>query len=196
MVIGTGIILALFFCLPGIYSLVTGPPFKPTTERKISVALSLGQIGPGRIVYDLGCGDGRLLRAAAAHGACAIGYELSLPTYLLAKIRCAFHPRTRVRFGNFWKQAYDDADVIFCFLVPSVMQRFHDEIWLRLQPGCRVLSNAFPIPGLQHVTTENGVYLYEKTRISLHISPQSSASRTARHAPLPQKRALPAVPGL
>lgn len=50
-------------------------PFNPTSEKAIAAALEMAAVVPGDVVHDIGCGDGRLLVAAAQRGATAVGVE-------------------------------------------------------------------------------------------------------------------------
>lgn len=59
----------------------------PMASGDAELAAKFADITAGDIVYDLGCGDGRFVEAAAAQGARAIGYEVSIVPYILAKIR-------------------------------------------------------------------------------------------------------------
>ncbi|MDO8622525.1 MAG: hypothetical protein Q7R80_04815, partial [bacterium] len=69
------------------YAGVSGAPWVPTWRRDVDRFLALAQLRPGERFYDLGCGDGRLVRAAANTGTIATGFECSLLPYLLAKLR-------------------------------------------------------------------------------------------------------------
>ncbi len=51
-------------------------PFYPTPDSVINRLMDLTAVGPTDTLYDLGCGDGRVLVAAARRGARAVGYEL------------------------------------------------------------------------------------------------------------------------
>jgi len=124
--------------------------------------LALADIRSGEHVYDLGCGDGRLVRAAAACGAQAVGIEFSLPTFLLAWFLSRKHPNARIRFGNFWRFDYRDANVVFCFLLTDTMKEFERVIWPALPPGCRVVSHAFRLPTIPLTRSQGGAHLYVK----------------------------------
>ncbi|MDB4977868.1 MAG: hypothetical protein JWM56_54 [Candidatus Peribacteria bacterium] len=151
---------ALF--VPGLYAMITGAPFVPTSGRTMRTMLGLAAIQPGEHVYDLGCGDGRLLLRAAGKGAKAVGYELSVPTYALARLRCVFRRNIRVRFADFWSQSYGDADVIFCYLLTDSMRHFETRIWPGLPAGCRVVSHAFSMKNVPYAQKKDGVLLYVK----------------------------------
>lgn len=151
------------FSLPGLWLIFRrSPPFVPTPKKTMDTMLRLAKLKKGEIVYDLGCGDGRLLIEAAAKGATAIGYEFSYPTYLLAWFRTRNMGNATARFGNFWRHSYDDADVIFCYLLTHTMKDFEEKIWPTLKKGCRVVSHCFKMPGVVPAEASEGVHLYVK----------------------------------
>jgi SAM-dependent methyltransferase len=154
--------LAALLVIPGMYATWTGAPFVPTSKRVMNKMIDLAHIKPGDVVYDLGCGDGRFVFAAKKLGAKATGFEYSIPTYLLAKLRALFHPGARIRFANFWLVNISDADVVFCYLLTDSMQVFARKIWPQLKPGCRVVSHSFRMKGIQPAKDEGGVVLYVK----------------------------------
>jgi len=123
--------------------------------------LKLADLSDADVVYDLGCGDGRLVFSASKLAGKAKGYDLSIPLVLYGKLISLFYPRAEIRFGNIWKQNYDDATVIFCYLMPNAMTQFHKEVWPKLKKGTRVISNAFPIHELKPKQKEDKVYLYQ-----------------------------------
>ncbi|MEW6237298.1 MAG: methionine biosynthesis protein MetW, partial [Candidatus Omnitrophota bacterium] len=128
-----------------------------TDAKTVERMIVLADIQPGELAVDLGCGDGRLLQAAAKAGADTMGYELSLILYLLARWR-----GVNVRYRNLWKADVSQADVVFCYLVPRAAARFEREIWPRLKPSCRIVVNAFPLPNLKPIAADGTVYRYDK----------------------------------
>lgn len=157
--------IMLILTLPGIYAMFRGAPFVPTTKDKVKKMIKLADINSNSIVYDLGSGDGRFIFAAAKAGAKkSVGYELSMPIYLLAKFRSFFNPKTHFRFRDFWFEAdkLADADVVFCFLMVKSMAKFETQIWPHLKPGSKVISNLFRMPGQTPILDENGIRVYQK----------------------------------
>jgi len=157
-----GILAVLLLIIPGAIAMKIGAPYVPTPKRIVDRMFTLAKIRPGEKVVDLGCGDGKLVFKANALGALAEGWELSVPTYAVAKLRSLFHPRSRIRFGNFWHRSFPDADVVFCYLLPQTMQTFKNKIWPTLKPGCRVVSHAFKMEGIEPVAEDRGAILYVK----------------------------------
>lgn len=138
------------------------PPFVPTSGKDVRTMVELAGIRQGDRVSDLGCGDGRIVRAAATKGAEATGYELSVPTYLFAKLLSLRTPNARIRFGDFWKTDFSDQDVLFCFLLKKPMRRFQEAVWPTLKPGSRVVSYMFRMPDVPVAKQEGLVFLYVK----------------------------------
>jgi SAM-dependent methyltransferase len=123
--------------------------------------LKLAKLTDSDVVYDLGCGDGRLVFSASKLSGKACGFDLSIPLVLYGKFISLFYPKSHILFGNIWKQNYDDATVIFCYLLPNAMKQFHKEVWPKLKKGTRVISNAFEIHNLKPLKKEGKVYLYQ-----------------------------------
>ncbi len=150
-------------CLPVIRLVMQGaPPFVPTSKKTADHMIELAVIKRGDTVYDLGCGDGRLLIAAAEKGAVAVGYELSVPTLLLAKWKARRYKTVEVRYGDFWQKDFSDADVIVCYLLIQKMKLFKEVIWPQLKPGTRVVSHSFKIPGIKPTQVKGDAVLYVK----------------------------------
>ncbi len=148
----------LLLTLPSLYGLLFGSPYLPTDHPTVRRMIALAEIHPGDVVVDLGCGDGRLLREASTLSARAIGYEISVYLFILAKI----YGKAEIHFKNFWTADLQNADVIFCYLGKKAMTRFEKEIWSQLKPGCRVVAQAFPLPNLTPTATDGHVFRYDK----------------------------------
>jgi SAM-dependent methyltransferase len=148
--------------IPGLYAMLRGAPYLPTLMKTLKEMIKTAGIKEGDIIHDLGCGDGRLLFAASKEGATAIGYELSIPVYIWAKIKSFFYPRVTVKYRDFWTQDYKEADVIFCFLLVQTMEKLEKDVWPTLKPGCKVISNSFRLPNIKPAFEKNGVRMYIK----------------------------------
>jgi SAM-dependent methyltransferase len=125
-----------------------GSPFLPSTWFVTRKMVEFAGIRRGERVYDLGCGDGRLLiEAARRYEADAIGIEASIPVYLLARlrIRLARAPVILI-YGDLFEFDFSDADVVFCYLMPNQMKKLQNRLE-RLKKGCRIISHKFEIPG-------------------------------------------------
>ncbi len=125
-----------------------GALYVSTSHRRIQAALDALPLQSGQVLMDLGCGDGRALRAAKKRCALrAIGYEINPLAYCRAKLFCAARG-IEVRYGNFWNEAIQTADIVFCYLFPDVMAALEAKIKEEAKPGALVVSFNFPLPGL------------------------------------------------
>lgn len=144
------------------FVVVFGAPYLPTKKVQISVALNLLNLKPGQSFIELGCGDGRVLKAAANKGLLVTGYELNPILVLIAKI-VNFSNRKQVTiiWGNYWHKDWPEADGIYCFLLDKYMTRLDERITRDCTKPVRLASYAFQIPGKKYVKTSQGVFLYE-----------------------------------
>ncbi|MDL1955718.1 MAG: class I SAM-dependent methyltransferase [Candidatus Desulfofervidus auxilii] len=131
-----------------VISITQGALFTRTSFAKIKRILEYINLKPGQIVYDIGCGDGRFLRAVVKkYKVKAIGYEINPWAYFLAKIYCLAYPEIKIYFANFWRKNLSDADLVFCYLFPDVMKKLRKKLEVELKPDTWVVSCNFPIPG-------------------------------------------------
>lgn len=134
--------------IPTIMAMINGAPFVPTPIERVKHMLKLAKIKPGDRVYDIGCGDGRIVYLAAnEHGAKATGFELSPLVYLLARARKFFwKSKADIKFRNFKSENISDADIVFCYLLPDCLKSIKDSLLSQLKPGAKIVSYAFEVP--------------------------------------------------
>ncbi len=126
---------------------VSGAPWVPVRAFDVEQLLDDAKVTKGTAYLELGCGDGRLVRAAAARGAKAVGYELNPLLLVVAWIRCLGLPNAKVRFGDLWKINLSKADVVMAFLVPRTMPRLGAKAANEMKSGAVLVSYIFEIPG-------------------------------------------------
>lgn len=148
--------VTLFFAVTGI----SGAPWVPARAYDIEQLLDSVKLKKSEVFYELGCGDGRLVKAAAVRGAHAVGYELNPLLWLIAKVRCAGVPGATVRLANLWKIDLSSADVVMAFLVPRTMPRLDKKAAHELPPKARLVSYVFPIVGKKPVAKHSSWYIY------------------------------------
>ena len=69
------------------FVILFGAPFLPTMKKQVKPAMDLMNLKPGQKMLELGCGDGRLLIAAAEEGLIATGIELNPLLVIICRIR-------------------------------------------------------------------------------------------------------------
>lgn len=140
-----------------------GAPYLPTLHRQAGQALDLLDLQPGQTLLELGCGDGRIMRAAAQRGWQVVGYELNPLLALIAwLVTWRYRRQVKVVWGNYWRQAWPPADGIFVFLLDKYMARLNNKI-IQQQTGHRVklVSYAFRIPGRKPTKVSGPLFRYD-----------------------------------
>jgi SAM-dependent methyltransferase len=144
------------------FVLLFGAPYFPSLKPHVKAALELLDLKPGQVVYDLGCGDGRFLRAAARAGFKAVGYELNPFMFLFTWITTRkYGRRIKVRFGNFWRADISKADAVFVFLLDKYMPKLDAKLKQEGKAGLKLASHTFKVPRKKPAAVKYGVYLYK-----------------------------------
>ncbi len=123
--------------------------FIPSPPAVIDAMLTLAHVTKDDVVYDLGCGDGRIVIAAARqYGARGVGIDIDPERIREANANAAAAGVTdRVTFilGDIFSDdvKIDKATVVTLFLLPSLNERLRPKLWRELAPGVRVVSNSF-----------------------------------------------------
>lgn len=147
------LIIVLVILATFIYAGFRGAPWVPTKNSDVERFLRLAELKPGAVVYDLGCGDGRIVRAAANVGAQATGFEVSILPYLMARVRLMRSP-ARVRFRDFWHTDLRDADAVYFFLMPTIVEKMKTKLERELKSGTKVIAYVWPIDGWEPMTVD------------------------------------------
>jgi hypothetical protein len=143
-----------------------GAPYVPTLRRSVKHALDVLDLKKGDLLVDLGSGDGVVLKAAAARGWRALGYEINPLLCIVARLRCLPHKGlVKVRWRDFWlAELPEDTKAIFVFLAGPHMThlaRKLDQVMQNRSEPLKVMSYGFAIPGYLPKKMSNGLFLYE-----------------------------------
>ncbi|KKW11282.1 MAG: hypothetical protein UY49_C0005G0012 [Microgenomates group bacterium GW2011_GWC1_49_7] len=145
------IIFLLYMCI----AFVSGAPFVPTKRSSAEAMIRLANLKKGTKVYDLGSGNGKLLRLAQAKGARAVGFEINPLLVMLSNLRGA-----RTRWKNFWNADISDADVVLVYLLPTHMERLKRKLKKEVKKGTLVVSNSFIFPGWKILRQDSVNHIY------------------------------------
>jgi len=138
----------------------------PTPMSMVHEMLTMAKVGPDDLVYDLGCGDGRIIvTAARRYGARAVGIELDPLRFLWCQMLITvlgLRGRVRIVYSDFFKQDLNAASVVTCYLLTVTNKKLEGKFKSELKPDTRVVSNYFIFPSLQLVNEdkEEKLYLY------------------------------------
>lgn len=132
----------------------TPPPAKtpdviyvPTPQDVVDSMLKLAQVKPGEMVYDLGCGDGRIvITAARDFGARGIGVDIDPQRIAESQANAkaaGVSDRVQFKMADLFEMDFADANVVTLYLLPSLNVRLRPRILDELKPGTRIVSHSF-----------------------------------------------------
>src|SRR5579875_164913 len=143
-------------------------------ERAVDKIIDMANLKPGETLYDLGCGDGRILIAAAQrYKIKAVGIEISehMAKTAVEKVKKAgLQSQVTVIHGNFMKTDLSPANVVTLYLATAANDTLRPNLERYLRPNTRVVSYDYPIPGWKAIDTAETeghhgdthvIYLYE-----------------------------------
>lgn len=122
-------------------------PYVPTDEKIVHAMLDLAEVSSQDVLYDLGCGDGRIVVAAAlernTHG---VGIDID-PMRITEAIEYAGHTGVEhmVHFyeGDLLEVDFSQATVVTLYLLDLVNVQLRPRLLDELRPGTRIVSHAF-----------------------------------------------------
>lgn len=149
-------------------------PTVGSPERAIDKMLEMASPKPGETLYDLGCGDGRILIAAAErYKVKGVGIEISSRLAETAAENVKRHRlqgEVKIIHGNFMQTDLSPANVVTLYLATTANDTLRPNLEHYLRPNTRVVSYDYPIPGWKPVETSeteghqgavHTIYLYE-----------------------------------
>jgi predicted RNA methylase len=147
-------------------------PYVGTPLRVMDRMLELANIKPGDTVFDLGCGDGRIVVAAALrYKAKAVGVEISpkLASQATSAInKAGLNGRARIIQGDVLEADLTGADVVTIYLGTSLNAQLRPRLEKYLRAGARVVSHDYAVPGWKPTKIERTegkqghvIYVYE-----------------------------------
>lgn len=126
-------------------------PYVSTPPDVVRRMLALGRVGRGDTVYDLGCGDGRIvIEAARRHGARGVGIDLNPERIREAREnarRAGVQQRVRFEQADLFATDFSPATVVMLYLLFEVNLKLMPQLWRQLRPGSRVVSHDFHMGG-------------------------------------------------
>lgn len=182
-----GFLLTVLLSATLVFAQKAGPsrepdvPFIPTTETAVKAMLDLADVKSSDIVYDLGCGDGRIVIAAAKrYGARGVGIDIDPALIREAKKnarQAGVESRVEFREQDLFLANFREATVVTLFLLPAINQRLRPQLEA-LKPGTRIVSNTFEIAGWKPVREvvvkddPDDDYYFGSRRLLLWIVPE------------------------
>ena len=128
----------------------------PTPLDAVVEMLAIVSPREDQVLYDLGCGDGRVLVAAtSAYNCRSVGIELNPDSLEKAKVNTiSFRNKIRLYLGNILDYSYPEADIVTMYLYPDLMRK----VLPKLKSGTKVISYLHEIPGGTKVQVREHIF--------------------------------------
>ncbi len=127
--------------------------FVPTPADVVAKMLEVAELKKDDLLYDLGCGDGRIVVAAASKVGChAVGYDISPRKVRQSREnvkRNGVEKLVRIERQDIFKLDLRQATVITLYLLPEMNDRLVPQLQ-KLKDGSRIVAHDFAIEGFQH----------------------------------------------
>jgi len=121
--------------------------FVPTPEEVVDAMLKVANVTSRDVVYDLGCGDGRIvITAAKKYGARGVGIDIDPQRIAEATANAqkeGVTNRVTFRQADLFTSDIGEATVVTLYLLPSLNLKLLPKLMKELKPGTRVVSHAF-----------------------------------------------------
>lgn len=133
--------------------LVLDVPYVPTHEKVVELMLDVADVRADDVLYDLGCGDGRIVVAAAMErGARGVGVDLD-PARIADAIEYAMDSRVENKVQFIESDLRDvnvtEATVVTLYLLDHMNEELIPKLLSQLKPGARIVSHAFDMGAWQ-----------------------------------------------
>lgn len=119
----------------------------PTSPEIVQAMLRLARVEAGDVVYDPGCGDGRIVIAAARDfGARGVGIDLDAERIAGARRLAAeagVSEQARFIAADMFSVRFDEATVVTLYLFPAVLVELREKLMRELRRGARIVSHSF-----------------------------------------------------
>ena len=147
-------------------------PYVPSSPDVVRKMLEMAEVGPEDTLYDLGCGDGRILFAAVQefNAKKAVGFDLTkshVDNINRRVVELHLEGRIQAINANFFLADLSPATVVTLYLTTSGNEKLKPKLESESRPGTRVVSHDFPMKGWiplgeePHVFNTHNIYLYK-----------------------------------
>jgi SAM-dependent methyltransferase len=124
-------------------------PYSPTPPDVVERMLKFAGVGPEDMVYDLGCGDGRIvIEAASKFGARGVGIDIDAALIARAQAgakQAGVESRVTFRVQDAMTIDVSDATVVTLYLLAASNVKLRPILAKTLRPGARIVAHNYPI---------------------------------------------------
>ena len=157
--------------------------FVPTPMAAVERMIAMADIKTGELVYDLGCGDGRIVVAAAQrYGVKAVGVDINPERVMESRanaVTAGVENLVSIRQADIFTLDLSEADVVFLYLTPRLNERLMPQL-RKLKPGSRIISYEFDMGNAKPVELVRERFDgYGEQRIYKWVVPWEETDRSA-----------------
>lgn len=159
-----GILIGCFIALSWFAG--TDAPYVPTKMDHIKKILKLAGVKKGKNFYELGSGDGRVVLEAAKLKTTAVGIEQSWLRVIYSRYKVwklALHLEgVNVNFyhGNIFSKTYEDADVIYIYLLTKGVKKLEEKLKKELKKGATIITQTYHFKNWPPIKCEGDFWIY------------------------------------
>jgi SAM-dependent methyltransferase len=128
--------------------------YVPTPQAVVDKMFEMAEVKTGDVVYDLGCGDGRIVvTAAKKYGVKAVGFDIDPQRVKEARenVQAAgVGHLVRIELADVFTLDLREATVVTLYLLPALNVRLMPQL-AQLRPGARIVSHDFDMRGAKPV---------------------------------------------
>lgn len=143
-------------------------PFVPTPQEVVEAMLKLAQVKRTDLVYDLGCGDGRIvITAAQQYGVRGVGIDINPERITEAREnakKAGVSHLVTFREQDLFEADVSEATVVTLYLLQSVNLKIRPKLEQQLRPGARIVSHSFDMgdwkPDQEQTINGRTIYLW------------------------------------
>ena len=143
------------------YTSISAAPWLPTRKVDVNKLLDDAKLRPGNLFVELGCGDGRVVKAAAKRGYRAVGYELNPVLFFIAWVNNFGINNAKIKFINLWAVDLSKVDVVMAFMTPRTLPRLDSKLRSELKSNVIFISYIFAIQGRKPIKKGKSWFIYQ-----------------------------------
>ena len=122
--------------------------YVPTPPEVVDAMLKVANVGPKDVVYDLGCGDGRIVVAAVKDFGARAGIGIDIDPERIKEAEANVQTsgvagKVKIRNEDLFEANFSEASVVTLYLLPSLNLKLRPKLWKELKVGTRIVSHAF-----------------------------------------------------
>ncbi len=125
--------------------------YVPTPQKVVDKMLEVAKVTSSDVVYDLGCGDGRIVVTSAKQGAKATGFDIDPNRVTEARVHvksAGVEANASIKWANVFSVDLRPATVVTLYLLPELNVRLIPQLE-KLKPGSRIVSHDFDMAGVK-----------------------------------------------